>query len=72
MPRQFLKRIIPSPHTLRERWFLRPFGTRITDPQLWTLHRRGVTAASRPIAGFTERPPLLDSTRHWPRFRIML
>lgn len=45
MPRQFLKRIIPSPHTLRERWFLRPFGTRIADPQLWTLHRRGVTAA---------------------------
>src|ERR1700719_79235 len=45
MPRQFLKRIIPSPATLRERWFLRPFAKRITDPQLWTLQRRGVTAA---------------------------
>jgi uncharacterized protein len=45
MPRELLKRIVPSPHSLRERWFLRPFGTRITDPQLWTLHRRGVTAA---------------------------
>jgi uncharacterized protein (DUF2062 family) len=45
MPRAFLKRIVPAPHTLRERWYLRPFGTRIIDPQLWTLHRRGVTAA---------------------------
>jgi uncharacterized protein (DUF2062 family) len=45
MPRRLLKRIIPDPRTLRERWFLRPFGARIADPQLWTLHRRGVTAA---------------------------
>ena len=45
MPRQFLKRIVPSQRSLEDRWFLRPFGTRLADPQLWTLHRRGVTAA---------------------------
>ncbi|MBS0367244.1 MAG: DUF2062 domain-containing protein [Proteobacteria bacterium] len=36
---------MPAPHALRERWFLRPFGERLSDPQLWTLHRRGVTHA---------------------------
>jgi uncharacterized protein len=45
MPRQLLKRLVPAPHTLRGRWFLRPFGARLADPQLWTLHRRGVTHA---------------------------
>ena len=45
MPRRLLKRLIPDPHTLRERWFLRPFGARLADPLLWTLHRRGVTHA---------------------------
>jgi len=45
MPRRLLKRIFPAPHTLRGRWFLRPFGARLADPQLWTLHRRGVTYA---------------------------
>ena len=45
MPRRLLKRLVPAPHTLRERWFLRPFGARLADPQLWTLHRRGVTHA---------------------------
>ena len=45
MLRRLLKRIIPAPHTLRERWFLRPSGKRIADPQLWRLHRRGVTSA---------------------------
>jgi uncharacterized protein (DUF2062 family) len=45
MPRQLLKRIVPPPHTLQDRWFVRLFGKRISDPQLWTLHRRGVTYA---------------------------
>ncbi len=30
---------------LQGRWFLRPFGTRLADPRLWTLSRRGVTYA---------------------------
>ena len=45
MPRELLKRIVPAPHSLQDRWFVRLFGDRISDPQLWTLHRRGVTAA---------------------------
>jgi uncharacterized protein len=45
MPRRLLKKFIPAPNFLRERWFLRPFGERLQDPQLWTLHRRGVTPA---------------------------
>src|SRR5919108_3735038 len=45
MPRQLLKRLVHTPQTLRGRWFLRPFGARLGDPMLWTLHRRGVTYA---------------------------
>ncbi|MBS0377641.1 MAG: DUF2062 domain-containing protein [Proteobacteria bacterium] len=45
MPRRLLQKLIPDPATLKNRWFLRPFGDRLTDPQLWTLHRRGVTYA---------------------------
>jgi uncharacterized protein (DUF2062 family) len=45
MLRRRLQKIVPAPQSLRERWFLRPFGQRLADPQLWTLHRRGVTHA---------------------------
>jgi uncharacterized protein (DUF2062 family) len=45
MPRELLKRIVPAPHSLQDRWFVRLFGERISDPLLWTLHRRGVTYA---------------------------
>ena len=45
MPRALLKKIVPAPHTLSARWPVRLCGERITDPQLWTLNRRAVTAA---------------------------
>ncbi|MBV8975048.1 MAG: DUF2062 domain-containing protein, partial [Sinobacteraceae bacterium] len=45
MPRQLLKKIVPAPHSLQDRWFVRLFGQRIGDPHLWTLRRRGVTYA---------------------------
>jgi uncharacterized protein (DUF2062 family) len=45
MPRRYLQKITPDPASLRELWFLRPFTKRLTDPQLWSLHRRGVTYA---------------------------
>jgi uncharacterized protein len=45
MPRRLLKKFVPAPQFLRERWFLRPFGERLQDPQLWTMHRRSVTPA---------------------------
>jgi uncharacterized protein len=45
MPRQLLKRICPSRDSLAGHWFLRLFGSRLADPRLWGLCRRGVTAA---------------------------
>jgi uncharacterized protein (DUF2062 family) len=45
MPRRLLKRILPAPHALRQRWLLRMCGERLADPQLWTLNRRAVTYA---------------------------
>jgi uncharacterized protein (DUF2062 family) len=45
MPRRLLQKITPDPASLRELWFLRPFAQRLTDPQLWTPHRRNVTYA---------------------------
>ena len=42
---QAAEEIHSRPAELQDRWFLRPFGTRLADPQLWTLHRRGVTSA---------------------------
>jgi uncharacterized protein (DUF2062 family) len=45
MPRRLLKKIIPAPQALRERWLVRIFGERLADPMLWTLHRRAVTYA---------------------------
>jgi uncharacterized protein len=45
MPRSFLKRFIPHAHTLRDRWYLRVFGARLSDPRLWSVQRRAVTGA---------------------------
>jgi uncharacterized protein len=45
MPRRFLQKISPDPAALRGLWFLRPFAERLSDPQLWALHRRNVTYA---------------------------
>ena len=44
MPRQWIKKFLPDPHMLLARWPLRVLGPRVSDPKLWTLHRRGVTA----------------------------
>jgi uncharacterized protein (DUF2062 family) len=45
MPRRLLKKIMPSAHSLRTKWYLRVFGSRVTDPGLWSLQRRSVTLA---------------------------
>jgi uncharacterized protein len=46
MPRRLLKKIMPSPCTLQNHWFLRMLGgDRIADPRLWLPHRRAVTGA---------------------------
>ncbi len=45
MPQRILKKITPHPSTLHQRWYLRLFGPRMTDPRLWSLQRRSVTRA---------------------------
>src|SRR5262245_42805815 len=45
MPRRLLKKITPHPAKLQNRWFVKVFGSRITDPRLWCLQRRAVTSA---------------------------
>lgn len=45
MPRRLLKKLTPHPGTLQNRWYLRVFGSRLSDPSLWSLQRRSVTSA---------------------------
>ncbi|NBQ11974.1 MAG: DUF2062 domain-containing protein [Gammaproteobacteria bacterium] len=45
MPRDFLKRHLPSPDALRRRKGLAMFRGRMSDPELWHLTRRSVSAA---------------------------
>ncbi len=45
MPRRLLKKLMPKASTLQSRWYLRLFGSRVTDPGLWSLQRRSVTLA---------------------------
>ena len=71
MPRQLLKRIVPPPHTLQDRWFVRLFGERISDPHLWTLHRRGVMHDRVPVPYDSAEedgggPPAFRRTRSSP------
>jgi uncharacterized protein len=45
MPRRLFKRLSRQRHTVRNRWFLRPFRTVIEHPAYWSLHRRSITLA---------------------------
>lgn len=45
MPRRLFKRVLPSPHGLKDHWVLRRFGGWLADPALWALHRRAVAGA---------------------------
>ena len=45
MPRRFIKRYMPAPHTLREHKHLRIYGDRLRDPNVWHLNRRSVSGA---------------------------
>jgi len=44
MPRRLLRRLLPHPDSLRQRWVFRIFGPRLTDTRLWSLGRRSITA----------------------------
>ncbi|MFM1885145.1 MAG: hypothetical protein RL026_302 [Pseudomonadota bacterium] len=45
MPRRLIRKFTPKPETLRQQWYFRMFGSRVTDSRLWSPNRRSVTAA---------------------------
>jgi uncharacterized protein (DUF2062 family) len=45
MPRRILRKLSTKVHSLRERWYFRPFRDRLGHPALWSVQRRSVTGA---------------------------
>jgi uncharacterized protein (DUF2062 family) len=45
MPRKFFRKFQPVAVRMRGSWYFRLLGPRITDPRLWGLNRRAITAA---------------------------
>ena len=45
MPRRTLRKISSKVQALRDRWYLRPFRERLSDPALWSVQRRSITGA---------------------------
>jgi uncharacterized protein len=45
MPRRLIRKLSPKPQTLRDAWYFRMFGKRLSDSRLWALNRRAVTPA---------------------------
>jgi uncharacterized protein (DUF2062 family) len=43
MPRRIVKRLSQWVEARRGRWYLRIFGHRLTDPQLWSMNRHAIT-----------------------------
>jgi uncharacterized protein len=46
MPKNFLRRHLPSPAAMRTHRALRPVSRWLNDPELWHLHRRSVAGAT--------------------------
>jgi uncharacterized protein (DUF2062 family) len=45
MPRRIVKQLAQWLEARRDRWYLRVFGERLMDPQLWSLNRHAITTA---------------------------
>ena len=45
MPRRILRKLSTKVHSIRDRWYFRPFRARLGDPALWSVQRRSVTGA---------------------------
>ena len=43
MPRRFIKRYLPDTHKIREHRYVRVFGARLHDPNLWHLNKYSVS-----------------------------
>jgi len=46
MPREFLRKYLPSPQALRAHSALRPLGKLLNNPEIWHFHRRSVAGAA--------------------------
>lgn len=45
MPRRILRKLSTKVHSLRDRWYFRPFRERLAAPALWSVQRRSITGA---------------------------
>jgi len=46
MPRDFLRRYLPNPRSVRENPALRPVSKWLNNPEIWHLHKRSVSGAA--------------------------
>ncbi|HEY3808917.1 MAG TPA: DUF2062 domain-containing protein [Steroidobacteraceae bacterium] len=44
MPRRLAKKLLRFIHAKRDKWYMRVWGERLTDPHLWSLNRHSITA----------------------------
>ena len=45
MPKKFIRKYLPDPHTIRDHKSIKMFGTLLHEPNLWHLNRRSVASA---------------------------
>jgi uncharacterized protein len=45
MPRRLFHKFRPIAKAMQQRWYFRMLGPRLTDPRLWAVNRRAITAA---------------------------
>ena len=45
MPKKFIKRYLPDPHSIKENRALKIFGSILHEPNLWHLNRKSASGA---------------------------
>jgi uncharacterized protein (DUF2062 family) len=56
MPRRIFLKLRPLAHRMRESWYFRMLGPRLTDPRLWSVNRRAITTAFGTAIGISFIP----------------